>query len=61
MSKLLYSWLFISPSEHHHTTQTSKFNNFFNGASTMLNNVFNMFLYATSKKQTKIRQELISD
>ena len=28
ISKLLYSWLFIGPSEHHHTTQTSKFNNF---------------------------------
>ena len=34
-------WLFIGPSEHYHTTQTSKFNNFFfNGAFTMLNDVF---------------------
>ena len=40
MSKLLYSWLFIGLSEHHHTTQTSKFNNSLNGASAMLNNVF---------------------
>ena len=38
--KLLYSWLFIDPSEHHHTTQTSKFNHFWYRASTMLNNVF---------------------
>ena len=39
--KLLYSWLFIDPSERHYTThQTSKFNKFFNQASTMLNNVF---------------------
>ena len=30
----------IGPSEHHHTAQTSKFNNCLNGASTMLNNVF---------------------
>ena len=29
ISKLLHSWLFIDPSEHHYTTQTSKFNNFF--------------------------------
>ena len=41
MSKLLYSWLFNGPSEHHFTTQTSTFNHFLNGASTMLNNVFN--------------------
>ena len=27
--KLLHSWLFIDLSEHHYTTQTSKFNNFF--------------------------------
>ena len=36
ISKLLHSWLFIDPSEHHYTTQ-----NFFNRSSTMLNNVFN--------------------
>ena len=23
---LLHSWLFVDPSEHHYTTQTSKFN-----------------------------------
>ena len=57
-----YSWLF--PSEHHHTTQTSKFNHFFNGASTMLNNVYKLsanlfafswvfcFLSTTSSKHT---------
>ena len=28
ISKFLLSWLFIDPSEHHYTTQTSKFNNF---------------------------------
>ena len=38
--KLLYSWLFIDPSAHHYTALTSKFNNFFNRASTMWNNVF---------------------
>ena len=32
----------FGPSEHHHTTQTSKFNNFLNGTSTMLNNVFKL-------------------
>ena len=37
------SWLFIGPSEHHHTTQTSMFNKFLNGTSTMLNSVF--FIY----------------
>ena len=42
--KLLHSWLFIDPSEHHYTTQTSKFNNFLNRSSTMLNNVFNFIL-----------------
>ena len=36
-----YSWLFNGLCEHHHTTQTSKFKIFYNGASTMLNNVFN--------------------
>ena len=36
ISKLFYSWLFIGPVEHHYTTHTSKFNNFLNGASTML-------------------------
>ena len=41
ISKLLHSWLFIDLSEHHYTTQTSKFNNFLNGSSMMLNNVFN--------------------
>ena len=41
ISKLLHSWLFIDLSEHHYTTQTSKFNNFFNSSATMLNNVFN--------------------
>ena len=41
MSKLLYSWLLISPSEHHPTTQTSNY--FLNEASTMLNNVFNVY------------------
>ena len=30
----------IGPSEYYHTTQTSKFKNFLNGASTILNNVF---------------------
>ena len=35
MSKVLYSWLFIDPSEHHHITQTSKFNSVLNRASTM--------------------------
>ena len=38
--KLLHSWLFMDPSEHHYTTQTSKFNNFLNRSSTKLNNVF---------------------
>ena len=41
ISKLLHSWLFIDPSEHHYTTQTSKFNKFLNRSSTMLTNVFN--------------------
>ena len=41
ISKLLYSWLFIDPSENHYTTQTSKFNNLLNQVSTVLNNVFN--------------------
>ena len=40
ISKLLYPWLFIDISEHHYTTQTLKFNNRLNRASTMLNNVF---------------------
>ena len=40
ISKLLHSWLFIDLSEHHYTALTSKFNNFFNRSSTMLNNVF---------------------
>ena len=40
ISKLLHSWLFIDPSEHHYTTQTLKFNFFFSRSSTMLNNVF---------------------
>ena len=39
-SKLLHSWLFIDLPEHHYTTQTSKFNNFCNCSSAMLNNVF---------------------
>ena len=40
MSKLLYSCLFIDPSTHHHTTQTSKFILFcLNRPCTMLNNV----------------------
>ena len=36
ISNFLYSWLFIGPSEHHHTTQTSKLKKK-NGASTILN------------------------
>ena len=40
ISKLLHSWLFIDLSEHHYTALTSKFNNFLNRSSTMLNNVF---------------------
>ena len=48
ISKLLYSWLFIGPSEHHHTTQTSKFKNKLNGASTMLNNVFKFLVLVCS-------------
>ena len=32
--------LFIGPSERHHITQTSKLNKFYNGGSTMLNNIF---------------------
>ena len=36
ISKLLHSWLFIDPSEHHYTTQTSKFKIFKNRSSTML-------------------------
>ena len=36
VSKLLHSWLFIDPSEHHYMTQTSKFNNCWNRSSTML-------------------------
>ena len=39
-SDSMYSWLFIDPSEHHYTSQTSQFNNL-NWASTMLDNVFN--------------------
>ena len=38
----MHSWLFIDLSEHHYTALTSKFNNFFNRSSTMLNNVFNV-------------------
>ena len=49
ISKLLHSWLFIDLSEHHYTTQTSKFNNFLNRSSTMLNNVFKMADGITSK------------
>ena len=33
ISKLLYSWLFIGQSKHHHVTQTSKLNHFFNNVS----------------------------
>ena len=40
--KLLHSWLFIDPSEHHYTTQTSKLKKNLNRSSTMLNNVFNV-------------------
>ena len=40
ISKLLPSWLFIDLSEHHYTALTSKFNDFLNRSSTMLNNVF---------------------
>ena len=40
ITKHLRSWLFIGPSEHYHTTHTSKFKKKINGASTMLNNVF---------------------
>ena len=43
ISKLLYSWLFMDPSEHHHTKQISKFNLFWNQSTTMLNNVFNLW------------------
>ena len=40
--KILHSWLFIDPSEHHYTTQTSEFHKRkVNRSSTMLNNVFN--------------------
>ena len=42
ISKLLHSWLLIDLSEHHYTALTSKFNNFFNRSSMMLNNVFNV-------------------
>ena len=42
ISKLLYSWLFNGPSEHRHTTQTSKLKKKLNGASTMLNNDFKL-------------------
>ena len=44
ISKLLHSWLFIDLSEHHYTALTSKFNNFLNRSSTMLNNVFKVCL-----------------
>ena len=40
ISKLVYSWLFIDPSEHHHTAQTSSSTTFLNCTSTMLNNIF---------------------
>ena len=44
ISKLLYAWLLIGPSdEHHHTTQTSKFKEYFlKGASAVLNAVLNV-------------------
>ena len=42
ISKLLHSWLFIDPSDH--TTQTSKFNSLLNRSSTMLNNVFKIYM-----------------
>ena len=35
VSKLLHSWLFIDPSEHHYTTQTSKYKLFWNQFSIM--------------------------
>ena len=37
---LFHSWLFIDPSEHQNTTQTSKFKKKKNWSSTMLTNVF---------------------
>ena len=33
ISKLLYTWMFIGTSEHHYTTQTSKFKKKLNWAS----------------------------
>ena len=63
ISKLLHSWLFIDFSEHHYTTQTSKFNFFFNRSSTMLNNVLHttrlggrMTLRLTSRHRTLHKQ-----
>ena len=43
ISKLLYFLLFIDQSEHHYTTQTTKFNNSLNRSSTILNSVFNVW------------------
>ena len=51
ISKLLYSWLFIDPSEHHYRAQTWKFYHFFNQASTMLNKVFNVFFSDQNLKE----------
>ena len=50
ISKLLHSWLFIDLSEHHYTALTSKFNNFFNRSSTVLNNVINSLKMGFSLK-----------
>ena len=55
ISKLGNSWLFIGPSEHHNTTQTSEFNNFLNGASTMLNNVLKVSV-TSPRKSVKSRK-----
>ena len=41
---MLYSWLFIEPSEHHYTRQTSKFKKILNQVEvpTMLNSDYKM-------------------
>ena len=50
------TFVFLAPSKHYHTTQTSKFNFFFlNGASTMLNNVFNWKSWIFVSAQLHIR------
>ena len=40
LSKVLCSSVFICPFKHYHVGQMSQFDNFLNGASTMLNSVF---------------------